>query len=147
MAIYTVHKRPGDPSEKAVFVADGFSFGAFVLTVVWALWKRMWLVAALLLLIEGGIALAARHFGIPDVATALANFAVALIFGFEAHDLWRRSLIASGKSEVGISAGERQEEAELRYFAGLPPAALSAPAVPPKARGTTHDTLGLFGDR
>lgn len=147
MAIYTVHRRPGDPPDKAVFVPDGFSFGAFVFTVFWALWKRMWLVAALLLLVEGCLALAARYFGLPGTATSLVGFAVALIFGFEARDLWRRSLVASGKPEVGISAGERLEEAELRYFAGLPSISTPAPAVPLKTQAAMHDTLGLFGNR
>jgi hypothetical protein len=101
-------------------------------------------VAALLLLIDGVIALAGRYFGISDVIVSLIDFGVALIFGFEARDLWRRSLNASGKPEVAVSAGHRREDAELRYFAALPPS--SRPSMPMKTYGQSHDTLGLFGN-
>jgi hypothetical protein len=148
MTIYTVHRRPDEPAEKAVFVRDGFSFGAFMFTFFWAVWRRMWLVAALLLLIEGAIALAGRYLGVSDLIVSMLGFGVALIFGFEARSLWRISLAASGRPEVAVTTGHRLEDAELRYFSALPQSA-AAPAVkaaPPRSSGQVHDTLGLFGN-
>ena len=46
MAIYSIFRKAGAPREEAVFVKEGFSIAAFVLTFVWALWNRMWVVAA-----------------------------------------------------------------------------------------------------
>src|SRR4051812_7761133 len=49
MSIYTVHEPPStqqsapDP-ERLVFVRDGFSFWAFLLTPAWMLWHGLWLV-------------------------------------------------------------------------------------------------------
>ena len=144
MTIYTVHKRPGDAPEKTTFVPDGFSFGAFALTVVWAAWNRMWLVAAVLLAIDAAIAMAGYLFGLADIVIALINLAVALIFGFEARDLQRRSLAAVGRSTIAFTAGKRQEDAELRYFLSQP-AAVSAP-IAVRPAGPPHDPLGLFGN-
>ena len=42
MAIYSVHNRDGASDEQAIFVAEGFSTGALVFTVLWAAWHRMW---------------------------------------------------------------------------------------------------------
>ena len=50
MSVYTVHEPPlraaeasPDP-ERFVFVRDGFYFWAFLLTPLWMLWHRLWLV-------------------------------------------------------------------------------------------------------
>lgn len=146
MALYTVHRRAGDAPDKATFVRDGFSFGAFVLGIIWALWHRMWLVAAVLLLLDGALSLAA-YFGLPETVLALTNFAIALIFGFEARGLQRLSLAAAGKPEVAVTAGQQLEEAELRYFLTLPPSwpAAAPGSVPFPASPGAHDALGLFG--
>ena len=146
MTIYTVHKRPGEAPEKALLVPDGFSFEAFALTVVWAAWNRMWLVAAVLLAIDAAIAVAGYRFGLADIVIALINLAVALIFGFEARDLQRRSLAAAGRGAIAITTGKRREDAELRYFLSQP-AAVSTPApIAVRPAGPPHDPLGLFGN-
>ena len=39
---------------------DGFSWAAFVLTFLWALWNRMWIVAAVILAVMAAVAVADR---------------------------------------------------------------------------------------
>ena len=50
-AVYTVHmRRPAlDPGTRLRLVKEGFSWPAFFFSFVWALWSRLWLVAAGLL--------------------------------------------------------------------------------------------------
>jgi hypothetical protein len=148
MAFYSVHRREAAPAEQAIFVREGFCFGAFVLTVLWALWHRMWLAAGVLLTVLGAIALAGNllHFG--DGVIALAGFAVNLIFGFEARDLQIRSLIARGYGQVGYSHGKNLDEAEIRYFHKQSERhLLTAPVAPQRVSFPTEpDTLGIFGN-
>lgn len=146
MTIYTVHRRPGEAADRARFVPDGFSFGAFVFTVFWAAWHRMWLVAALLLAIFAAIAVAGYGLGLPDIVVTLINLAVALIFGFEARDLQRRALSAVGRREVALASGRRLEEAELQYFLDEPDKPAAVAPVLVRAGGPQHDALGLFGN-
>jgi hypothetical protein len=47
MRYYTVLLKPGEPPETARFVRDGFHLWAFVFTVLWALWRGLWLAALL----------------------------------------------------------------------------------------------------
>jgi hypothetical protein len=148
MAFYSVHRREGAPPEEAIFVREGFSLGAFVLTVLWALWHRMWLTAAILLAISGAIALAGNLFHISDGIIALAGFVVNLIFGFEARDLQNRSLIARGYDSAGHSHGRNLAEAEIRYFhTNVERHPSSNVAVPKRAWFPAEaDTLGIFGN-
>lgn len=148
MAFYSVHNREGAPAEQAVFVSEGFSKGAFLFTVAWALWHRMWLAAAILLAVSGAITLAGNLLGIGDGVIVLAGLAVNLLFGFEARDLQVRSLIGRGYGQIGFSHGSNLEEAELRYFhktGGQHPQPAPV-AVKPISYPGAPDTLGIFGN-
>ena len=148
MTIYSVHNRDGASDEQAVFVAEGFSTGALVFTVLWAAWHRMWLAAGVLLAVTGATALVGNYFGVSESMTALVSFAVSLIFGFEARALYARSLVARGMAQVGFSHGRNLEEAELRYYhrarAGGGPSMMATPKPPLPIHAP--DTLGIFGN-
>jgi hypothetical protein len=147
MAVYSVHNRPGDSPDKAVFVPEGFSLGAAVFGVLWALWHRMWLAAAILFFIPVAIAAAAHALGQGETLATFTGLAVNLIFGFEARALWARSLAFRGLEDVGLVKAGNLDEAELRYFSEegvLRPQTTEPDRVPP--RRFDHDTLGLFGN-
>jgi hypothetical protein len=148
MALYSVHNRRGASPDEAIFVPEGFSTGALVFTVLWALWHRMWLVAAVLLAVMVAIALAGNYFGLGEWVTALASFVVSLLFGFEARDLQRRSLIAAGYSQIGFSHGRDLDDAEIRYYhtRATPPAPTTQVMAQPVPRLQAPDTLGIFGN-
>ncbi|MBI4365233.1 MAG: DUF2628 domain-containing protein, partial [Deltaproteobacteria bacterium] len=50
MRLYSVHlRRHGlDPDRDLVLVKEGFSWPAFLLSFLWALWQRLWLAAAVI---------------------------------------------------------------------------------------------------
>ena len=54
LKVYTVHLRqPARDAERdLVIVREGFSWGAFLVSVLWALWNRLWLVAIVLMALE-----------------------------------------------------------------------------------------------
>ena len=70
MPVYTVHEPPvrtpgalADPA-RFIFVRDGFYWWAFLLTPLWMLWRRLWLVSGVLyLLISIGVEAAMRVYG------------------------------------------------------------------------------------
>jgi Protein of unknown function (DUF2628) len=149
MASYTVHNRPGAGPEDAIFVAEGFSIAAFIFAIFWALWHRMWVVAAILLAIAAAISVGGSYFGLGNFLTATASFAVSLIFGFEAGHLRARSLAAAGYNEIGLSHGRNLDEAEMRFYGGMeakPTPPLSRTAVQPLRNPVTPDTLSIFGN-
>ncbi len=155
MAVYTVHEpapRKGASSvnpEDAVFVRDGFYFWAFVLGPVWLLWRRLWLVLVLYLLVWAGIEAGMWYGRIGTLAQVLVGLALALLLGLEASTLWRWTLDRRGWTQTGVVVGEGQEAAERRYFAGRgqlsPDAAATKPAgytsYGPKS---SSEVIGLF---
>ena len=129
MSTYTIYS--AGRIEDAVFVREGFSWGAFVFGFVWALWHRMWIVAAL------GFAAVMLSSTLPPRPEALVNVAVALVFGVFGNEMRQWSLARRGLAAIGAIGAETRETAELLFFA--------TQALPPAAPVAGHDLLGLFG--
>ncbi len=162
MPVFTVHepsRRAADAvadPERVVFVRDGFSFWAFLFTVLWMARYRMWLVLLLYLLIAIGVETALRFAGAGIGGSVLAGFAIAVLVGLEAATLRRFTLRRGGFRDIGIVSGEDLEHAERRFFdtwvrAGsekrsAPPAAPRGPSVPPVRSSYPPDIVGLFPD-
>jgi hypothetical protein len=162
MSVYTVHEPPLRASEAApnpdryVFVRDGFYFWAFVLTPLWMLYRRLWLVFFLYVLIAAGIENALYYAGAGSAVIAIVQFLISLLVGIEASTLLRFTLSRRGWKNVGVVSGDGLEEAEQRFFdswirttAGRSverPAAM--PAAPASAPRSTQppDIIGLFPD-
>ena len=146
MAIYSVHSRPGAPAEDSIFVKEGFAWAAFFFTLLWALWHRMWIVAAVAFSATAAIVAAVSWLAQGDLPVNLASLAVSFILGFEGNDLRRWSLARRGYREIAMAAGRDLDEAELRFFSEQVSDRLSdTNPVPPKLRPGGHDPLGLFG--
>lgn len=118
MKIFTVHvRRHGlDPDRDFVLVPEGFGFWAFVLTIVWALYHRLWLAAIVLGVLHAATGLAIVEFGANDAAALIVDLVVAVVFGFVANDLRRSKLESQGFVQEGVASGRTIEDAERRYL-------------------------------
>ena len=162
MATYTVHEPPlredesaTDP-ERFVFVRDGFYIWAFVLTPLWMLRHRLWLVLLGYVLLTVAINVALALTGAAMAVAFVVGGLVSLLVGFEAASLRRWTLRRRGWANVGVVVGDDVETAERRFFeawvksesphAMLParplPAAVNVPGMqrPPAGSGV----IGLF---
>jgi hypothetical protein len=160
MRVYTVHEPPqkgekpvADP-ERFAFVRDGFHFWAFLLTPLWMVWHRLWLVLVLYCALTAAIdaalyAVAGR--GAPFYAVSLV---IGLLVGFEAGTLRRWTLARRGWKNLGVVVGKDLEDAERRFFdAWMRERAaqrqIPAPVPPPAATTfrmpqAVTDIVGLF---
>lgn len=154
MSVYTVHEPPLRADEQAadphafVFVRDGFHFWAFLLTPLWMLWHRLWLVFALAVVavavLDGALLMA----GAAVWAVFAVNTLVSLLAGLEASTLRRWTLARRGWKNLGIVIGDDAESAERRFYdswfdgdetAIAPATSVSAVRVP-----QATDVIGLF---
>jgi uncharacterized protein DUF2628 len=122
MAVYTVHEPPlrsgtvaPDP-ERFVFVRDGFYVWAFLLTPLWLIWHRLWLVLLIFVLVIIGLESAMSFLGVAAGARFCALALVSLLVGFEAGTLRRFALGRRGWRNVGVVSGTNAEAAERRFF-------------------------------
>jgi Protein of unknown function (DUF2628) len=122
MAVYTVHEPPlrsgavaPDP-ERFVFVRDGFYIWAFLLTPLWLIWNKLWLVLLIYLVATFGIAQAMHQAGVQPVGRSLVMLLISFLIGLEAGTLRRFTLARRGFRNVGLVSGTNMEAAERRFF-------------------------------
>lgn len=137
MTTYSIYAKPNDAAAaEAIFLPDSFSWGAFVFTWVWALWNRMWIVAAIILSVMFIASV------LPTVPQYLLALGVNIVMGLHGNDLLGWSLTRRGLSEIALSNGRSLEEAELRFYADSVDVPATASPMP-----VNHDVLGLFGSK
>lgn len=137
MAIYTVHEPPlrdgelsPDP-ERVTFVRDGFYVWAFLLGPIWLLWRRLWLVLVLYLLVWGALEAGLWQAKVEPVVQFVVGFVLALLLGLEASSLWRWTLARRGWTTADVVVGDDMESAERRFFAARNERTSAQPAVKP----------------
>ncbi|HWP26386.1 MAG TPA: DUF2628 domain-containing protein [Xanthobacteraceae bacterium] len=158
MPIYTVHAPPAKPGftpdpERFVFVRDGFHFWAFLLTPLWMIWRRLWLVLVLYVLVLIVLQIALRLIGATPTVHTLVGLLLSLLVGFEAATLRRWTLNRRRWNQLAVVSAPNREAAERRFFdSWLRQAAWEAvrdspsPATPPPSHSApaSSDVVGLF---
>ena len=98
MSIYTVYQPPLESGAVAaepyrfVFVRDGFSWWAFLLTPLWMLRHRLWLALAVYLLVAVALDAGLRTLGASVLTLVLTSLLISLLAGLEAGTLRRFKL-------------------------------------------------------
>ena len=117
--VYSVHVRAWSTSadRDAVVVREGFSWGAFFFSVLWALWHGLWFAALIIFGVTAVLGLASDALGLDPLTDAAVGLGLALLIGCEAND-WRRSALERrGYVTAGFVAAPNLVEAERRFFA------------------------------
>ena len=144
MALFNILEAPDGKPDRLVVVRERFSTAAFIFTILWSLWHRMWVVSAILFALLVAIGFTVSTLGLNPVLAGLFETAVSLIFGLEANRLRIMSLERAGFRLSALIEASNQEAAELQFFMGRQRSSVPvvAPILPPAA----HNTLGLFGN-
>jgi hypothetical protein len=122
MSIYTVHQPPLESGAVAaepyrfVFVRDGFSWWAFLLTPLWMLRHRLWLALAVYLLVSVALDAGLRALGASVLTLVLTGLLISLLAGLEAGTLRRFKLARRHWRNIGVVTGDDVEDAERRFF-------------------------------
>jgi hypothetical protein len=158
MPVYTVHA----PScygvdvratpDRFVFIRDGFYFWAFVASVVWLAWHRLWVVLFGYVVLTVAAEVAMSWFGIGAGARMLMMLIVAALVGLEAGSLWRWTLRRRKWQQLDVVVADDEEAAERRFFDrwsagvnGEPGRATPSPLPPlPRASLGGNEVLGSF---
>jgi hypothetical protein len=140
------NRSPVAQADRFIFLREKFSLAAFVFGPLWMIWRRLWLVLVIYVVLVGAIEFALRRLGISLTARTVVFFLIELLVGLEATSLRRWSLLRRGARDRGIVIADDLEMAERRFFDAK---SVSKPAVPPPppyypAPGAGRDVLGLF---
>ncbi len=123
MAIYRIHSRGPEPDalRDALFLRDGFSFGAFWLGPIWLLRHGLYARCVIWALALAIVALAAGTILSPAAAVGVV-LALQALLGLEADDLLQGKLAGAGYLLVDIVAARNLDEAEVTFFRRYAPA-------------------------
>lgn len=117
---YTVHEPPNPPAdrldraERLVFVKDGFNWPAALFAPLWLIANQLWLGLVAYAAAMG--TLIAILIVAPPEWIALAIAVVHIIFGFEADQLQRHRLEATGHTLLGTVIGRNEGDCERRFI-------------------------------
>jgi hypothetical protein len=150
-----VHEPPlkddADASDPArfVFVRDGFSFWAFLLTPLWMLRHRLWLVLLGYVVVVVALQVVLSLIGASSTVVFAVMLLLSLLVGFEGATLRRFTLGRRGWRNLGLVVGDDLESAEHRFFdawtrdeAGSRSVSPSTTLLPRPAPAS--DIIGLF---
>jgi hypothetical protein len=131
MAVYTVHVPASSSSERgslerAVFLRDGFSWGAFLFGPLWLAWRKAWLVALLWAIFLAALAGLGAALDLDQFGIGTLGLAAAVVLGFEGSRLVAWSLERRGYAEAALQVADTIDEAEEVFFASLRSNASSA---------------------
>jgi Protein of unknown function (DUF2628) len=158
MSVYTVHQPPlgaadaADDPYRVVFVRDGFSWWAFLLTPLWMLRHRLWLALAIYLLISAALDISLRVLGASVFTIVVVGLLISLLAGLEAGTLRRFKLVRRHWRSAGVVTGDDVEDAERRFFdawirqsPATRAAATSPKSAPPAAAAPPAEQSGVIG--
>lgn len=153
MARYTVHvpSRPdarGEALERAVFVADGWTWGAFTFGPLWLLWHRHWITGVAMLVVTGLAMVLLAVLPVSDTVRFAAMLLVSILWGLEGSSLRRLALARAGFVEERLVAGGDLDALEQRFFAEttVPPQPTAAAPASVSANPHGQAVIGLFPD-
>jgi Protein of unknown function (DUF2628) len=132
-------------TDRFVFLRERFSLAAFLFGALWMIWRRLWLVLIIYVIVLGLIEFGLRRIGIASQARYTVYFIVALLVGMEASSLRRWTLLRRGWRDRGVVIADDLEMAERRFFDSqsvdrtMPP---PPPYAPTSSSGT--GVIGLF---
>jgi hypothetical protein len=142
---YTVHEpadadAPRDRLERAeglVFVRDGFSWGAALLTPFWMMAHGLWLALLGYLVVVAGLEVFLWATGLAQQAGTWVIVVLHLLIGFEGDAIRRWTLRRRGYALAGSVSGRSRDECERRFIGAWlqdrPYVTLPPPSVPPSA--------------
>jgi Protein of unknown function (DUF2628) len=138
--------RAANHTDRFVFLRERFSWAAFLFGPLWMIWRRLWLVLIIYLIVLGLIELGLQRLGIASQVRFAVYFLVALLVGFEAASMRRWTLLRRSWRDCGIVIADDLEMAERRFFDSWSADRAVPPPPPPyaPASGTGAGVIGLF---
>lgn len=125
MKTYTVHHRSGDAAsifarpEQVVFVPEAFCWIALFIPLIWLLFRRMWVIAAIFFAVLTIISAIGISLDLSPWVMVLLSVAMNLFIALEGNELRRWSLARRGLKMIDIIAGRSRDECELEFFRRL----------------------------
>lgn len=109
-------RRSANPTDRFVFMREGFGMTAFLFGPLWMIRRRLWFVLVLYAAVIGGLEFGLRRLGIEWPVRLTVYLLIQILVGLEATSLRRAALLRRRWRECGIVIADDRELAERRFF-------------------------------
>ena len=109
--IFIKQNKDNNAVEDVLLIKEGFNIFAFVFTVFWFLFNKLWLFAGI-----SFILINIFNFVFSFMVGSIFVFLFSLLIGFEANNLLLYRFQREGYYFVGYTIGKSKKEAELRFL-------------------------------
>jgi hypothetical protein len=116
MKIYTIYTEPNKDINDSKFITEGFSLLALLLPIVWSIYKRIWWLAGLLLIINFLLGVLTEKAIITESGLLVMSLIINLIVAFFASDIYQYELKRKGLIFSDIISACSLKEAQLKLF-------------------------------
>lgn len=122
VAVYSVYEPPSPPADRIdraeamMFIREGFSWGAALLTPFWMAANRMWAALVIYLAVLAALVAGLNAAGVDLGWISLVVAALQVVMGFEGAALERMVLEYEGWKDAGTVSGRNETECERRFF-------------------------------
>jgi hypothetical protein len=117
MKFFTVYKKPHAPNEECILVQTGFSLRHFFFGIFWAIYKGLWDLALVHLLLISVVVSSLAYFPILAPEIFVIAVAIQVILSFYVVPCFiENKLINGGYQEIDLVAAYSYEEAFLRFL-------------------------------
>jgi hypothetical protein len=138
-------RRAAHHTDRFVFLRERFGWAAFLFGPLWMIWRRLWLVLIIYLIVLGLIGFGLQSLGIVSQVGSTVYFLIALLVGFEAASLRRWTLLRRGWRDRGIVIADDLEMAERRFFDSWSADRATPPPPPPPYASASSSGAGVIG--
>ena len=118
--IYTVHFSYNTSDDGLVIIKEGFCWLSFFISVPWALFHRMWSVAAIFAILQIALVIFCQLAMLTITVQMIALFALALVFGFSADELRRDFYARHGYQLEDVILEQNMDRATQRVLIARP---------------------------
>lgn len=109
--IFVKQNKDNNAVEDVLLIKEGFSVSAFLFTVFWFLFNKLWLFAGISFMVMNIIG-----FIFSPVVSFVFVILFSLLVGFEANNLLLYRFQREGYYFVGYTTGKSRGDAELRFL-------------------------------
>ncbi len=119
---YAILLRRGglDLDQDVMVIKEGFSWPAFFIPFIWALWRHMWLAAIIYLLLLFATCLFIYFFSPDPISQVVLTLGVAVIYGYVANDLQQSKLFKEGFALCAILKAADSDQAYSQFLLNSP---------------------------
>ena len=150
MAIYSIYLPSSlaftreNIAEHSRLVPDKFSWGGFLVPLLWLLFNRLWLNAFLILVFEVVLALGASRLGLPQAVTLITGLVLMGLVGLEGRKWLCAGLERRGFRLIDIIEAHSPDEALHRTLAQSHDAEIQSANVSVQRAAQSRGVIGLF---